>query len=231
MNFFNSLIDEAQALLSDFNKKEYPLGKKWRDLGRNTLILKRDEAYELTGTGFNLVTSRDIGESGITLVGSDLISLGSNTPFARISLIQTDGFDDEQKAYDAIRKVEFQKYHYFPEGFMVRSVSSSHTENVRVAKTALESGISFEAVGNLLAEKYLDIPAVKNARIIYVTEPSADFKAIEKIAVKNDEITATLNHIMQNIPLDCSSCRLKPICDEVEGMKELHFKQEKNRSM
>ena len=25
------------------------------------------------------------------------------------------------------------------------------------------------------------------------------------------------------MPTDCGSCSLKPICDEVEGMKELHF--------
>jgi hypothetical protein len=29
------------------------------------------------------------------------------------------------------------------------------------------------------------------------------------------------------MPTDCSACRLKPICDEVEGMKELHFGQKK----
>ena len=225
MNFFDTLIDEVAQLLSGCAQHTYAYGKKWRDAGRNTLVLKRDEAFELEGIGFNLVTSRDIGLSGVTVVGSDLKALGSDTPFARISLIQTQAMDDEQAAYDTIRKVEYKKYHYFPEGFMVRTFSSSHKENVRVTKKALESGISFEAVGNLLAEQYLSSPSVKNARVIYVTDKAADFAALEKIAARNDEITATLNHIMQNIPLDCSACRLKPICDEVEGMKELHFKK------
>ena len=225
MKFFDSLIDEVEALLESCEKSTYNTGKKWNDLGKNTLVLKRDEAYELSGIGFNLVTSRDIGESGITVVGSDLKSLDGSTPFARISIIQTNDIDDEQTAYDTIRKVEYRKYHYFPEGFMVRSVSSTHRENVRVTKKAIESGISFEAAGNLLVERYLEIPAVKSARIIYITDKRVDFKALSKIAEKSDEITSTLNHIMQNIPLDCSACRLKPICDEVEGMRELHFKQ------
>lgn len=30
---------------------------------------------------------------------------------------------------------------------------------------------------------------------------------------------------MKNIPLDCSDCSLKPVCDGVEGVRELHFKQ------
>jgi len=225
MRFFDSLIDEINSLLEKCPQQTYPLGERWKDVGRNTLVLKRDEAFELTGIGFNLVTSQDIGKSGVTVVGNDLSSLGSNTPFARISLIQTDAVDDEQTAYDTIRKVEYRKYHYFPEGFMVRTFSSSHNENVRVTKKAISDGISFKSVGSLLAEKYLETPAVKTARVIYVTDRNADFAALEKIAARSDEITTTLNHIMQNIPLDCSACRLKPICDEVEGMKELHFKQ------
>ncbi|MBQ9228034.1 MAG: hypothetical protein IJ168_04300 [Eubacterium sp.] len=224
MKFFDSLMDEADALLAPYRQRTYPLGKKWRDLGRNTLVLKRDEAFELTGVGFNLVTARPIEPSGITVVGPELSALNGDTPFARISLIQTEAVEDEQMAFDTVRKVEYQKYHYFPEGFMVRTVSSSHKENVRVTKKALQAGISFEAVGNLLAEKYLELPAVKSARIIYVTDSAVDFAALEALAEKNDRITETLNHIMQNIPLDCSACRLKPVCDEVEGMRELHFK-------
>ena len=36
-------------------------------------------------------------------------------------------------------------------------------------------------------------------------------------------ITNTLTHIMEGLPTDCTVCQLKDICDEVEGMKELHF--------
>ena len=228
MNFFDGLIDETNALLEGFVKHEYPYGKKWKDLGRNTLVLKRDEAFELDGVGFNLVTSRDIGESGVTVIGSELNEINDETRFARISLISMQAFDDEQKSYDTIRKIEYSKYHYFPEGFMVRTVSTSHKENVRVTKKALNEGITFECVGNLLLGKYLENPAVISARVIYVTNQGADFASLEAIAEKNYEITETLNHIMKNIPLDCSSCRLKPICDEVEGMRELHFKNAKD---
>ena len=36
-------------------------------------------------------------------------------------------------------------------------------------------------------------------------------------------MTGTLTHIFEGLPTDCSVCALKDICDEVEGMKELHF--------
>ena len=42
-------------------------------------------------------------------------------------------------------------------------------------------------------------------------------------AKKADAITNTLTHIMEGLPTDCTVCQLKDICDEVEGMKELHF--------
>ncbi len=223
MDFFESLIEETRKLLSKLVKKEYPLCSPWEDVGRNTLVLKRDEAFELDGTGFNLVTSNPIGESGVTVIGSDLKDIKSERRFARISLIQTVEFEDEQSAYNAIRKVEYSKYHYFPEGFMLRTVSTSHKEAARVTKKALEKGISFQKVGSLLASKYLENENVVAARIFYVTDSSADFDSLEKIAERNYEITEALNHIMKDLPLDCSACRLKPICDEVEGMRELHF--------
>ena len=37
------------------------------------------------------------------------------------------------------------------------------------------------------------------------------------------DVTGTLTHILEVLPTDCSVCALKDICDEVEGMKELHF--------
>ena len=86
-----------------------------------------------------------------------------------------------------------------------------------------KNGISFEKVGNLLINKYKEISAVKNVKVIFVTDDNADFNSLISIAEKNNQITETLNHIMNNVNFDCSTCNLKPICDEVEGMKELHF--------
>ena len=225
MNFFDGLICEVKDCLEGFEKKIYPYAEKWEDEGKNTLVLKRDEAFELEGIGFNLVTSEMIGESGVTVIGKDLGEITRETRVARISLIQMNDIADEQTAYDTIRKVEYLKYHYFPRGFMVRTFSSSNQESVRVTRKAIKDGICFSKVGSLLIGKYLENPNVISARIIYVTEPSADYEALSLIAKRNYEITETLNSIMKNIPLDCSVCKLKPVCDEVEGMRELHFKK------
>ena len=53
---------------------------------------------------------------------------------------------------------------------------------------------------------------------------SFDFSKLESLSRKNHEITETLNQVMNNLTFDCNTCNLKAICDEVEGMRELHFK-------
>jgi CO dehydrogenase/acetyl-CoA synthase beta subunit len=184
----------------------------------------RESAYELDGIGFNLVTSQDIDNDEISVIGDDLGAIAGDRKFARVAIIQIDDVDDEQKAYDLIRKIEYVKYHYFPKGYMIRTSSQGHKEVVRVSKSAVASGISFEQIGNLLINKFKENKAVKAVKIVFITDKSVDYKQLEKLARKNHDITETLNHIMNSVNFDCTTCNLKPICDEVEGMKELHFK-------
>ena len=62
-----------------------------------------------------------------------------------------------------------------------------------------------------------------NATVIFVTAPGYDYTGMKDTAKKANDITNTLTTILEGIPTDCSICSLKGICDEVEGMKELHF--------
>lgn len=223
MNFFDDLINRTNGVLSSYNPEIKPLDYSWEDIGRNEVILQRDSAFELDGVGFNLVTSAEVDE-GIAVIGNDLNEITADRVFARISIIQINDIDDEQTAYNTIRKVEYAKYHYFPKGYMNRNASDNHREVVRVSKSEIAKGLTFRKAGSLLAEKYKENSAVKAVKIIYITDKAADYSALEDIAKKNYSITETLNHIMNNINFDCSVCNLKPICDEVEGMRELHFK-------
>ncbi|MGN1202410.1 MAG: hypothetical protein ACI4RF_03885, partial [Eubacterium sp.] len=178
MNFFDSLISEVHGLLSSYQKKSYAFkpDNKWEDAGQNELVLQRDAAFELDGIGFNLVTSENIGSDEIIVVGEDLNSICSDRRFARISIIQIDNISDEQKAYDLIRKIEYVKYHYFPKGYMIRTSSRGYKEVVRVSKPAVQSGVSFERIGNLLIDKFKENEAVKSVKVIFITEKSADYK-------------------------------------------------------
>ena len=224
MKFFDSLINKVNELLAPLPCRTQCKSVAWKDAGKNQVIMRRDTAFELEGTGFNLVTSNCVNDETV-VIGNDPADIGKDTRFARISIIQIDDVGDEQQAYNLIKKIEYVKYHTFPDGYMMRSTSRSHKEAVRVAKSAIKSGIDFHKVGSLMIDKYKEIPAVKGVKVIFVTHPNADFGGIENLAVKNSEIAETLNHIMNSVNFDCSTCNLKAICDEVDGMKELHFRK------
>lgn len=225
MEFFDSLIKKTIEItqgLSEINY-DYEPDNAWNDVGVNQVILQKHSAFELSGTGFNLITSSPV-KDGITVIGKELADIKNDCKFTRISIVQIEDAEDEQKLYNLIRKTEYVKYHYFPDGYMIRTSSRSHKEAVRVSKDAIKKGISFQNAGNLLINKYKENPSVKGVRVIFITAPEADHKAFEEIAQKNNAITETLNHIMNNVNFDCDTCNLKPVCDEVEGMRELHFR-------
>jgi len=226
MNFFDSLICEVSALTDASQKIIYPYNEKavWTDVGYSQVILQRDTAFELDGVGFNLFTSATV-EDGIVVVDDELSVIAENRKFARVCIVQLEKNDDEQEYYKIIKKADYVKYHHFPEGYMIRTTSRSHRESVRVAKSALKKGISFEKAGNMLINKYKENPMVKAVKVIYITSEEADYSRIESIAQKSSTITETLNHVMNSVKFDCDTCNLKPVCDEVEGMKELHFKK------
>ena len=164
-------------------------------------------------------------QDGVILVGDDIDKISENRKFARICIVQIDDAADEQKEYNLIKKIDYVKYHVFPEGYMMRSTSRSHKEAVRVSKKAVKDGADFRKIGSLLIEKFKEIPAVKGVSVIFITDPKADYRLAENIAEKNYSVTETLNHVMNNVVFDCDTCNLKAICDEVEGLKELHFKK------
>ena len=91
--------------------------------------------------------------------------------------------------------------------------------------------MSFGNIGKLLINKYKENPAVKGVKLIFITDKSADFGGFEKIAKKNIEIIEALNQVMNDLNFDCDTCNLKAVCDEVEGMREMHFKNSKNKRM
>lgn len=223
---FDELIAKCEDAFSQHNKNSYHFSpaKQWEDTGISHIVLQRDTAFELNGIGFNLVTSKPIENSETAVIGNELKEIKNNRKFCRVSIIQIDDVDDEQKAYNLIRKIEYVKYHYFPLGYMIRTSSEEQKEIVRVSKSAIKKGISFEKIGNLLNSKFLENKSVKNVKTVFVTAEDFDYSLLTSVAEKNSEITKTLNHIMQGINFDCSACNLKPICDEVEGMRELHFK-------
>lgn len=225
MDLFLSLINKVDELVADVPRVAYSFNssKSWNDVGFSQVILQRDTAFELNGTGFSLVTTKEFDDE-IIVVGNELSEIQGNSSFARVAIVQIDAIEDAQALHDIIKKIEYVKYNCYPQGFMMRSSSSTYKESVRVSKKGLTSGICFEKIGNLLINKIEEIPQVKAVKLYFITSEEADYSQISDIAQKNREITQTLNRVMNEALVDCDSCKLKSVCDEVEGMRELHFK-------
>lgn len=233
MELYNSLINDTRAQLEGLSAKvwDYAPSDCWADTGASELVLQRDAAYEMGALGkgsanYVLFTSSSelVDKDQVILYGPDMGQIKGDCDFARIVLLRVGVLDDDDEAvYRTLKDIEFAKYHVYPEGYMVRMSPESSREQVRVSKKALGKGISFRSVGASYVAEYKKDANVLNATVIFITDPKADYASLQAAAKKASAVTGTLTHILEGLPTDCSICALKDICDEVEGMKELHF--------
>ncbi|MFB0920448.1 MAG: carbon monoxide dehydrogenase [Oscillospiraceae bacterium] len=233
MKIYDELILRTMALLKAFEPREYSYDSKRSAAygGKNELILAREAAFELgEGTlpsvSFTAITENEelVPEDRILLFGKDLSELTGSPPFARIVFLRTDNIEEngEQGAYAVIKNIELKKYNVSPSGYMMRASALSNREQVRVSKNALKAGLSFESVGNSFMREYKENKHVKAVTVIFITLPDAPYEELENLADSSVGITRALNHIFSDINMDCRACEWKPVCDEVEGMKEMH---------
>ena len=233
MELYNSLINDTHAQLEGLSAKvwDYSPADCWTDVGSSELVLQRDAAYEMGAMGkgsanYVLFTSSSelVDKDQVILYGPDMGQIKGDCDFARIVLLRVGVLDDDDEAvYRTLKDIEFAKYHVYPEGYMVRMSPESSREQIRVSKKALAKGISFRSVGASYVAEYKKDANVLNATVIFITDPKADYASLQAAAKKASAVTGTLTHILEGLPTDCSICALKDICDEVEGMKELHF--------
>lgn len=235
MRIYDEIIRKTTELLAANEARIYPYSTKnvAAEGKKNELILAKEAAFELgesilPSLSYTAITDNEQLVSGdrILLFGKDLQELADNTAFARIAVLLTDNIEEngEQGAYSIIKNIDMKKYDVSPVGYMMRASALSNREQVRVSKNAIKAGLSFESVGNLFISKYKENKHVRAVTVIFVTLPDAPYAELERLADGSVEITRALNHILADIKMDCCACEWKPVCDEVEGMKEMHSK-------
>lgn len=240
MELYNEIIEKVSTLVGKSEPKRYAYNESrcWEDVGSHQLIMTKESAFELGGenkpaVNYSCVSSGDYADADeVVVYGKDLQELNACSSFARIVILKVGDLKGENEAdteplFRAIQDIDFVKYHVFPKGYMVRTSSDSFREQVRVSKDAIKNGISFEKIGNTYIRQYKKNPNILSAKVIFVTADDADYATMRADAKKTQEITKALSKILEGMSTDCHSCSLKPICDEVEGMKELHFGKEK----
>lgn len=242
MELYNSIIGQAGRLggASEPKRYAYDPARAWPDTGEFELVMLRDAAFELGGgsrsaVNFTCVTTSPklVDRDEILVYGPDLGEIRGDVDYARITLlrvgdIESDDEDDTEQAFRAIQDMDFVKYRVFPKGYMIRTSSESSREQVRISKEAVRGGVSFERIGADFIRQYKKNPNIMNVRMLFITAPDADYETAKKLAKNVKDVTMSLTKILEGMPTDCGSCQLKPICDEVEGMRELHFGKEKH---
>ncbi len=227
MKLYNNLINEIKNSLNDA-KVLIKSNKTLNTSAKNSVIFLSDTAFELGGSQkpcvSSLAVTSDINFSNsVYLLGDDIDKIKSDSPFGKFVFIQIEGFDDEQNTFNKIKELEALRYHLSVDGFMTRASALNMREQIRVSKKAVKSGVTFADYGQTLLNEYLRFDYVKSAEIYFVTDFD-NFDKLNSVAKKISQTTSALNHIFDNVMFDCSTCNLKEICDEVDGLKELHLK-------
>lgn len=233
MKLYDEIIQKCTALLRANECRALPPdGGGWPEVSDRSMILRSDMAYELGGaglpaTGCTLVTASEglCPGDALTLLGPDLPEIQKDVPFARIAVVRVapDTMGEGQALYSAIRALEYTRYHFYPEGFMLRVSSTRHKESVRIAKSALAKGLSFAKAGGRMIEAFHQNARVEAVQLTYVTLESFDYRALERHAAEAEAITKAIDHILKNAVMDCAACSLQAVCNEVEGLRALHF--------
>lgn len=234
MKLYDETIKEWLKILDSLQGRELDVkkGEDWKDIGNANMILRSDMAYELGGnhlpalSGMTLTADTSlVPRDEVLLYGKDLGEIHEDTPYARLAVLRVkeNSMGEGNALYQAIRKMEYTKYRLNPEGFMMRISAANEREMVRIGKTALEKGLGFEQVGKLFLQSYHKNPQVEAVKLVFITLSDFPYEELEIYIKKAEEITKAIDHILKNLSMDCNVCSLKQICDEVEGMKELHF--------
>ena len=236
----NSGLDSGLNLGLKDGAAVMPTGSRlWPQEERNPFIMERDTAVELGGwpkESINLIasTSGALPVNGVCIAAppgiKEQIRTGKperHISFGRILLLKTDVFPEEE-IYDYQQQVQISDIRLHLRDVMVRSSGSQSLINLRIGKRAAAEGFSLETMGHTMREYFRALPHVRDAAVILLAGDSPLYKQLQPVAENIRQITLALNTIFDDIDMDCGSCNLSEICDEVEGLREMHRRRRGN---
>ena len=203
---------------------------------KSEILFSGDTAYELGGGGKPSVCGVLFGaptadRDEVVLYGPDLCELDRDAPFAHFTVVSLKDDGKDAQYAEQLKDVAFRVFQLYPAGFHIRISPSLAKEQARVAKAALRQTppLSLINVGCSLIRLFKEHPLTDRVKTIFVTRPDVDFTALSALGRKAKQITDAVESMAGDNPLDCAACKMKPICDEVDGLRELHFKSQKER--
>lgn len=237
MNPFDSTIDAIRPLLESLGEGadkwvgQFDEGLNWPRGGPGDIIMGSDTAIELghprTESVASLLWTESAGKVNngrITVIGPELDKIkGDQAPFAKITLVEGHGFT-EDNAFERCQKMDELRFALHLKGHMLRALPQQSKEWSRISKQALNDGLSLGIIGNELIRAYLELDFITATEVLFITSSTDDVKQLRETGAKVQKITTALNRILDDPEMDCSSCDLSEVCDEIEGFRQLHSK-------
>lgn len=233
MNLYDDLAKDILDKVKDGKSLSFE-DSDWNQIKDLEIIFKNDTVFELGedllfGLSGILYSSDDslIDKDEVILLGDDFNNINKNKNYARIVLINYDdsNLKSTNSLYQKLRKIDYARYHVLPEGVMIRISSLNKKESLRVSKRAIKNNLSFAHLGKQFIDAYHNIENVKFVKIIFINEDSFDYKSLEQLLIKSENITKALDHLVNKINMDCKSCSLQVVCNEVEDKLKNDFNQ------
>ena len=238
MKIFADVTEKMISLLPEVADKsvKYSDGLCAENGDKNAILFRSDTAYELGGSGKNSIgsivfTDLPYMQDEVILYGPDLSEINEDVPFAHLTFVSLKQKNDEELTYEQLKNIGFTAFQIYPKGYHIRISPSASKEQVRVSKDVLQSNqpLSFLNVGCSLIRAFKENDDVEAVRTVFITKKDFNYRELSFLAQKAKRITDAVHSTLQLSELDCASCKMKPVCDEVEGLRELHFKMEKER--
>lgn len=234
MKVYDESIKKTLALLGDSQARLLPLEGGYPLEEGKVFLFPEDAAVELGGREkpspyqISYTSSSElVKDDACYLIGKDIPELSGEICFAHVSFLRFEEEDgtQEQTLYRLLRNIEYTRYKLNPAFVMVRVNTNRMREGALIGKDALKNGFNFAKLGALFADAYKKEKRVKAVTQYFITDPEFPYSELEAISKQSEGITVALDHIMKKLAMDCSSCQFKGVCDEIEGIRDVHRKE------
>ncbi len=233
MIIHDTYLTQIEKILKDSSVgKEVSIVKDSWEMKKNSdYILDSETALELGSTSvknasITLCTCEKNFQDKIIVIGNDIQKLsGKVENFAKVVMVSLESIDDENELFRRVKSASRARLGINFKGTMLKATSTESLECFRISKDAYKKGINLSIVGSALINKIKQQEGVKNVQVYYIVDNKKLSDDIINYQDKVNQATAALNHVFDGMELDCGSCAIKEVCDEVEGMRDSHKKQ------
>ena len=73
-------------------------------------------------------------------------------------------------------------------------------------------------------DEYKQNKYVEAVKVIFIATNDCDYNKLDNISSTSSKVFRALNHAISDLKMDCKHCEWQKLCEQLDGMKELHKK-------